>query len=1081
MRKLLILLFITVWTGYQALAQAENPFENPANWRQISTDNFDVYFFGDNEPAAIQTAKFAEIARYEVGILFDYKPTERYALIYADDAFQLMSSGIHRGKRDLVPGIFNLPGRFSTVVHPGTGDKWFSETKKAVTSLILDEFAFNGRLGSTIQSKLLFYRAPWYKEGLEEYVADGWTYDDELWMNGAVNGEVDLLDLAMEGDGHLNRVVRKSIWHFITHEYGDQKISEILYLINISHSIESGIISVLGITLNTLTDRWREYITARFTNQTRGRNSLREVYNTEPLKLRDGHKLAGFSYNQSKNVVGIWMEKNGLMNLYIYDQETEQYKETGVQSGFSTNESRFLEFDLPLAWDHQGERLATPVYYKGSYKIAYYDLATGDVGYDNVPGEIRKIISIAWSHTGESMAVSALNGHKTDIFTFRVGGGQFRAVTNDIYDDVDPIWSFDDQFIFFSSNRSSVPVTDSTESPRDYFRNKFDLFKYERSEGQDLITAITQTPEVNERQLYPTTSFELVYLTDESGIYNLGQVNIFQQMSAAFSDLSQGIGRMQATERMMALSVPESGVRNLYLIPSSAFTETPAPEPTLLRLEKAAIYQEEIDKENRRKKMNEKLEALEKPDGTISDSSSPDEENEEAGENNEPVKYYIFDEEDEPYEARKPERSLFDPINEPILETSNVFGDMPRPQLKDIKTGRAAEAENQWIADYLGMNVNFDPQAKMGMEFQLGFSDLFKNHRLDIRFQPFFNLKNSITDIRYTYLKNKIDLYGEFGFTNRFLKEPNAFQTDSLRFRYDQVRLQAGARYPLSAFAAIEANIGYNFLDRRDLQLLRAELLNDRDHVLKAGVRFTFDNTLEKEGFKYKGLRIDAGFDSYFSTAQGDFAFHRAKLQVTNYTEVTGKIVLASRFSTAFNFPKSLPQYYMGGVEDRVHPPVVFPSETSIAVRNNTLDTALYSFHYIDFIQSIHGFRPNTRDGSRYLMANFELRIPLSRIMKHSLPTNALYKLEIIPFIDAGTVWVEGNPFSKKEPTDTQIISTGVITVKLQTLKSPFLIGFGSGVRAKILSWSLRMDLGWGIDDYNLKNPMLTTTVGKSF
>ena len=73
----------------------------------------------------------------------------------------------------------------------------------------------------------------------------------------------DLLEMAFEGNEPIHRLIRKSIWHFITHEYGEQKISEIIYLVNISHSIESGIISVLGINLNTLTARWKEFLTVR--------------------------------------------------------------------------------------------------------------------------------------------------------------------------------------------------------------------------------------------------------------------------------------------------------------------------------------------------------------------------------------------------------------------------------------------------------------------------------------------------------------------------------------------------------------------------------------------------------------------------------------------------------------------------------------------------------------------------------------------------------------------------------------------------------------------------------------------------
>ncbi|MEM7658630.1 MAG: hypothetical protein AAF399_21070, partial [Bacteroidota bacterium] len=198
--------------------------------------------------------------------------------------------------------------------------------------------------------------------------------------------------------------------------------------------------------------------------------------------------------------------------------------------------------------------------------------------------------------------------------------------------------------------------------------------------------------------------------------------------------------------------------------------------------------------------------------------------------------------------------------------------------------------------------------------------------------------------------------------------------------------------------------------------------------------------------------------------------------------ETPGKLVIASRVASTINLPKDLRQFYMGDTDRRLHRPVIFQNrERSARVQNQVTDTSLYTVPFLEFITPVRGFLPNTRNGSRYVVANLELRIPLSYLMKRSLPAKSLHNLEIIPFIDAGTVWVDGNPFSQKKPTDTQFIPNGPITVTLQTLKSPFLIGFGSGVRTNVLGWSVRMDLAWGLDDYTLQRPILTSSVAKNF
>jgi hypothetical protein len=92
-----------------------------------------------------------------------------------------------------------------------------------------------------------------------------------------------------------------------------------------------------------------------------------------------------------------------------------------------------------------------------------------------------------------------------------------------------------------------------------------------------------------------------------------------------------------------------------------------------------------------------------------------------------------------------------------------------------------------------------------------------------------------------------------------------------------------------------------------------------------------------------------------------------------------------------------------------------------------------------------------------------------------------LYNLELIPFFDIGTTWSEGNPLSQKNPIDTEVIDSYPLTITVQTLKSPFIMGFGGGARMMIMGYWTRFDLGWGVDDFTILNPRLHLSLGKSF
>ena len=77
-------------------------------------------------------------------------------------------------------------------------------------------------------------------------------------------------------------------------------------------------------------------------------------------------------------------------------------------------------------------------------------------------------------------------------------------------------------------------------------------------------------------------------------------------------------------------------------------------------------------------------------------------------------------------------------------------------------------------------------------------------------------------------------------------------------------------------------------------------------------------------------------------------------------------------------------QFFLGGTPEallaRFQNPADFPIESP----------HLPALHYMEYITPIRGFQFNGRNGTKFVAANAELRIPLSRIMLNSLNTGTL-------------------------------------------------------------------------------------------
>ena len=1053
--------------------QSERPFRNPAAWRHLLTEHIEVFYLPGEEAGAGRVARYAELARHEVSQLLDFESTTRYALIYGENPQALLQTNLSLQPEEDVPGVFRLPKRFGIVAHPGNTRDLYREVKQQVARLLLQEFAFHNRLGATLQTDLLLPEMPWFHEGLAEYLAYGWSFEDEMWL-ASLDG-TNYLALALEGEGPLHRRVRKSIWHYIVQEYGVQKLSEIVYLVHVSHSVESGIISVLGINPNTLTQRWREYMLAMTRQHHQGRTRLADLPNGEEVALPAGLTLAGLAYHEGKGAVAAVLYRQGRFWVKIYRKETHTWENTPLAWGSERQDANWYEPQIPLAWSPSGERLVVPIYQRQQYLLAYYEPETGTLEQNRIPNDLRQITAISWSHESGRLVVSAVRNGHADLFVARAGTAAFDALTADAYDDLDPVWSLDDTRVFFTSNRDTTARAVRGNFWASYSRTR-DLYELNLSpEATEApLHRITHTPLVDERFPQAITSYALLYRSDLSGVLNLEEVNVILDEAKHLSDLAEGMITLSATEYTAAFSGPVRGQARLFLAPVAGLRSRIAPEPTLLRLDYENNYRRQVE-EPEPVPAPEPLPALE-PEETEEAETVPEE---PAG----PVRYYLFDEEDTPYAVRQP-------ASTPEVEATRPNNDMMNaaygkykapPKLAEVEVDDAGRASQVWRTDYLGFNLQYDPVAGWGPEFSAGFTDLFNNHRVDLRVWPSFNLRNTLSEVRYTRMAGRIDLFAEAGHRSLRIRDTGLFRGDSLNFRYDQLRLDLGARYPLSGKAALELTTGLYRTDRKDLQLLRPQLLDAGESLVRGSAAFLYDNVQYTEGFRHRGLEAEARFESFFSLRDQGFAFHRGRLDLKHYQPVYSGMVLATKLSASLTMPKELRQFYMGGVEQPLVRPIVLQGQEGTVLRPEVTDTTLRAIHFLDFVMPVRGFLPNTRDGSRFVAASLELRLPISRLMRYGLPTKALYNMEIIPFVDAGTVWVDGNPFSQKKPTDTQFLVSGPLSIRLQTLKSPFLIGFGSGIRTHILDWSLRLDLAWGVDDYTLQKPVLYTTVGRNF
>jgi hypothetical protein len=84
-------------------------------------------------------------------------------------------------------------------------------------------------------------------------------------------------------------------------------------------------------------------------------------------------------------------------------------------------------------------------------------------------------------------------------------------------------------------------------------------------------------------------------------------------------------------------------------------------------------------------------------------------------------------------------------------------------------------------------------------------------------------------------------------------------------------------------------------------------------------------------------------------------------------------------------------------------------------------------------------------------------------------------------FYDIGTAWTLGNPISQRNPVNTINIEKNPFIIEVQSLKSPFLSGVGTGIRMSVMRYILRMDFALGMEDGSINRPQFSLSLGSDF
>jgi Tol biopolymer transport system component len=390
------------------------------------------------------------------------------------------------------------------------------------------------------------------------------------------------------------------------------------------------------------------------------------------------------------------------------------------------------------------------------------------------------------------------------------------------------------------------------------------------------------------------------------------------------------------------------------------------------------------------------------------------------------------------------------------------------------------------LESFAGSPQGFKPPTP-GILTKGNFKELLENHTLELglRVPVLFNGAEyyAILDQRQKRIDRRFAVYRKSVVNT--IGETGGFGTAPIRLRSNTVIGQYELRYPFDAFMSLRGTATLR-QDRSVVQSLNAPTLeraSTNQQRAAARVSFVYDDAIEiDENIRY-GLRakvsaevikrfaLNTRPDLNFSLNEGFMSV--LSIDTRYYWRLDKRSILATRVHAGTSFGAEQILYYLGGVDNWLFPE--FQNNIPIAQNRN------YAFEAQ--ATNLRGFSQNIRNGNSFALINTELRVPFAQYLSRKPKLRSFWRnLQLIGFIDAGSAWSGLTPYSGNNPLNTQTFSTPpAVSVTVNYFRDPLVVGYGGGVRAKLLGTFLRLDYGRGIETRRLQPGRWYLAMGTDF
>ena len=1074
-------LLLPLLGGPMARAQtAQEPFGRvrvqykPFHWQQLSTQNFNVMYYDGGEANARRAVEYAEKELQRITALIGYYPYSKTTMLFYNSVSDLRQSniGLTGIKQQVNSGETATPlARMSKVqIAFGGQETEFKRTLSTqITEVLLNDMMYGGSLKEVLQSSYLLQLPDWFIGGASTYAAEGWSVDMDGYMR-------DMAKQYPTGNRTAPFFLRnstlagQSIWNYVAERYGYTTIQNILNLTRITRDVEVGISSSLNVPFKVFLKDWLTYYrelngqpVAALAEPDKkfrqgGRNRHADVF-SQPVISPNGQLMA-YARNEQ-----------GRYHVMVANRDGS-HRRTLNNGGYKTPDQQ-VETRLPiLAW-------------RGNTQVAVAEISRGEMALHlrdadgrglvrRVRESIRfsrpeslfaaydQILSMSYSPDGKALVFSAVHDGQNDIYLLRAGSRKVEQLTNDLFDDVQPVFLPNGQSVVFSSNRYLDSLGQARPATFQNVVNNYDLFVYHLDGRPTPVETLVSTIS-NETRPRAISDDEILYLGEESGVRALYRYSMKTKQRTLLTNWLPNTQDFDysPTTKALVFVAPAQSRDILYLYPEY-------PLPAALPLTKTARQQ---TLENR--SAAPRAVAPPKPAPApvpvvaappVDSATAPATVPRRKASATVNTSNYQF-EEDEPVQNAPVKRRRLTPTAASSAAAAALSAQTATPLTGPFRY------DTRFMADNVSTALYGDPLLGVGLQFKAALTDVLENQRIDASLFGLFDLRTSNIRASYTNLTKRYD----WGIS--YQKQAYFFDINNFTYRYSRHEVAPNIAYPLTHNLSVRG--GPRFVNISSTRLGDVSTADDMStNYLGYNGELVFDNSIATGVNMTSGTRLKASLLNLTNLNDKGMSFGKFVIDLRHYQKISRSIVWANRASYGQFFGARPQLFRLGGMDDWII------NANYAGNRFITDHSAPDQVFNQEFVTNLRGFDYSARTGPRYVLFNSELRIPIVQYFAHRPIYSGFFRnLQLTGFVDAGTAYSGTNPFGVDNSSNTQPVFPpgNFFSATVVNFRNPFLVGYGVGARTTLLGFYGKVDVAWGQEDYVTHGPKFYFTLGYDF